>query len=364
MVKRVLIFTASTGAGHDQAAQALQNNLVQKGLDVHVVNTLASCPKIYERLIENGYSIMANYLPKLYGGLYHFSHYRHPNHNLKKVLTHLFKDQMLKEIEAYQPDLLISTHPLYVNVLASLKQEHATHAALISVVTDLGVHRFYLHKEVDAYITGSTVTSAQLQALGIPAERLHNIGIPVKAEFYASLSYPCHPKQNPFSILVMAGSMGSYKLISVMDQLSKLKKNIKIHVVCGKNIRLKDILIKRYGEVNTFQILGYCNDIDRLMSNADVLISKPGGLTSTEALYRHLPLIIPFYINGQESENATILAKLGVAIKLDKHQDLKSIIEGMIYDPTILEKLRQNIEDVSSQYSIEKLNALCLALCA
>jgi len=100
------------------------------------------------------------------------------------------------------------------------------------------------------------------------------------------------------------------------------------------------------------------------MSNADVLISKPGGITSTEALHRQLPLIIPFYINGQESENATILAKLGVAIKLDKHQNLKNIIEGMIYDPTILEKLRQNIEDVSSQYSIEKLNALCLALCA
>jgi processive 1,2-diacylglycerol beta-glucosyltransferase len=364
MVKRVLIFTASTGAGHDQAAEAIHCNLAQKGLDVHVVNTLASCPKIYERLIENGYSIMANYMPKLYGGLYYFSHYRHPNHNLKKVFAHLFKDSMLKEIEAYQPDLMISTHPLYVNVLASLKQEQATQAALISVVTDLGVHRFYLHKEVDAYITGSTVTNAQLQALGIPAERLHSIGIPVKPEFYASLSYQGHPKQKPFSILVMAGSMGNYKLISVMDQLSKLKKNIKVHVVCGRNERLKNILVKRYGEINTFEIVGYCNDIDRLMTDADVLISKPGGITSTEALYRHLPLIIPFYINGQESENAMILSKLGVAIKLDKHQNLKHVIEGMLYDPTILEKLRQNIERVASQYSIEKLNALCLELCA
>jgi len=361
MVKRVLIFTASTGAGHNQAAKALQNNLIQNGLDVHIVNILKSCPKLYKSLIESGYGIMANYLPKLYGGLYHFSHYKHPNENLKKVLAHLFKHHMLDEINTFKPDLLISTHPLYVHVLASLKQERKTSAALISVVTDLGVHRFYLHNEVDAYITGSSVTNTQLRDLGIPAERLYNIGIPVKPQFYASLSTPKHHREKSFSILVMAGSMGSYKLLSVMAQLNKIKSNVVVHVVCGTNDRLREMLLKRY---SNFNILGFCHNINCLMAEADVLISKPGGITSTEALHRQLPLVIPFYINGQESENAMILTKLGVAIKLEKHQNLRDIIEGMIYDPTILEKLRQNIKHVSSLYSIEKLNALCLALCA
>ncbi|MBS7526430.1 galactosyldiacylglycerol synthase [Fusibacter paucivorans] len=366
MKKVAIIFTAATGGGHNQAANALKNRLEYQGIEVHIVNLFKSCPKIVEVLVENGYTLMANHFSKLYGQLYYMSHRQTINKNMKKLLIKLMRKHMKEQIDIYQPDLLISTHPFFVNLMASLKVSGETNAKCISVITDLGVHRFYLHPAIDAYITGSQHTNQQLQRFGIRTDRIFDFGIPVKDAFYtATVSPPSDPK--PFTALVMGGSMGSTKLIKVLNGIKMVRKPMHVHVVCGSNDRLRQYLNAhgQYMPENiTMTVHGFVNNVDELMTDADVLISKPGGLTATEALCKKLPMIIPFYIDGQEAENAEILAALGAAVHIKQTSKLADHLEAMMYEPAILEKMRFQMAQISANYSLEKTGLLFHSLMA
>ena len=367
MQKVALIFTAATGGGHNQAAEALKYRLEQQGVDVKIVHLLKSCPKVVEALVESGYTFMATYFSRFYGGLYHFSHHYHINNNLKKMVLKLTKAQMTEQIQRFNPSLLISTHPFFVNPMAELKKEGATDAKCLSVITDLGVHRFYLNPSIDAYITGSKYTNDQLVQYGISQERIFDFGIPVSEQFYTTQTDPNVSDQKPFKVLVMSGSMGSYKLIPLMQSLKKIKKPIHIDLVCGNNKALFDHLEKQLPQFPNrirLNLHRYVHNVDALMGEADLLISKPGGLTLTEAIYKDLPMVIPFFIQGQEAENAEILSSLGVAIKLDKPRYIHQLIDRIMDEPILLEKMHFNIRQISENYSMDEIDNLMSKLIA
>ncbi|MDK2866544.1 MAG: processive 1,2-diacylglycerol beta-glucosyltransferase [Clostridiales bacterium] len=366
MKKVAIIFTAATGGGHNQAANALKNRLERQGITVEIVNLFKSCPKIVEVLVEDGYALMANHFSKLYGQLYYMSHRQTINKNMKKLLVKLMLKHMKEQIDTYQPDLLISTHPFFVNLMASLKVSGETNAKCISVITDLGVHRFYLHPAVDAYITGSQYTSLQLQHFGIEADRIFDFGIPVKDAFYTT-SKQVVQAPKVFTALVMGGSMGSTKLIRVLNGIKAVQRPMHVHVVCGNNTRLRHYInahCQYMPDHITLTVHGFINNVDELMAEADVLISKPGGLTATEALCKKLPMIIPYYIDGQEAENTEILATLGAAIHLKQTSKIADHLEAMMYEPAILEKMRFQMAQISANYSIEKTGMLFHSLIA
>jgi processive 1,2-diacylglycerol beta-glucosyltransferase len=171
----------------------------------------------------------------------------------------------------------------------------------------------------------------------------------------------------PFTALVMGGSMGSTKLIKVLNAMKGVRRPLHVHVVCGNNQRLKHYVTTHYQQLPehvTFTVHGFVNNVDELMTRADVLISKPGGLTATEAICKKLPMIIPFYIDGQEAENAEILAKLGAAIHLKQTSKLAYHLEAMMYEPAILEKMRFQMTQISANYSAEKTGLLFHSLIA
>lgn len=376
MRKVAIIFTAATGGGHNQAAEALKYRLEQQNIEVEIVHLLKSCPKVVEGLVENGYTFMATHFSKFYGHLYHLSHNYHINKNLKRLLLKLTKAHMRDVIDTYKPSLLISTHPFFVNPMAQLKKEGVTNAKCMSVITDLGVHRFYLNPAIDAYITGSKHTSKQLVNFGIAQDRIFDFGIPVKDTFFSDtqnhttpefIEDGVQPKEDPFNILIMSGSMGSHKIIPYILNLKKVQSPLKIDVICGNNKVLYASLqkhIEKFPEHVTVNLHGFISNVSDYMDRADVLISKPGGLTLTEALYKKLPILMPFYIEGQESENAQILSDLGVAIDIRKNKSLNVLIERLMAEPLILEKMRYNMMNVSKNYSMDYTGKLASELIA
>ena len=291
----VLILSASTGNGHNQAANSLKNELEAFGYTVHITDPLREEGKMLDTLIEEGYELLASKMPKFYGKMYKISDYNKLiNKGVGNFLKITLRKTIFNLIQQYRPDLVISTHPFYVSVVSYLKAEGKIDLPYIAVVTDYMAHRFYVSKYVDAYIVGSSYTKDTLIEKGAVAENIYIYGIPIRKEF----SQPRQtPKDNTFTLLIMGGSMGLSYMKKCLKKLLYNTHEFRIFVVCGNNVKLKNELEAKFSGLRNGKeiiIFGFCPNIPELMDQSDVIITKPGGLTATEAINKKIPILIPF----------------------------------------------------------------------
>ena len=147
----------------------------------------------------------------------------------------------------------------------------------------------------------------------------------------------------------------------------KVKQDILIQVVCGNNKTIKNNIESHFQNLPdniSLEVYGFISNVHELMDQADILISKPGGLTLTEAINKSLPMIIPFYIHGQEAENTEILAQEGLGIYVKHLDQLPEIIESFVNEPERLRDIKNKMKAMSSNYSVEKISDLCHELMA
>jgi len=351
-VPKVMIFSASTGHGHNQAADCLKKELEASGYSVRIVEPLKKEESwIMEALIDDGYHILATRLPKMYGKLYKITYNEFLNKNVKRILNRTMDNVIEQLIQEYKPDLLITTHPLHVSVVSYLKASGRLNLPFISLVTDYMAHQFYVNSFVDAYIVGSPYTKDTLTEKGVPENKIHIFGIPVREEF----RQPRLIRNNDvFTLLIMGGSMGIPYIRKCLKTLMENRHHLRVLVVCGSNRKLWTDLAKKYA--GTFNgkdvvIYGFTSNIHDLMDQSDVIITKPGGLTVSEAINKNIPIIIPFFIPGQEEENTEILVKSGVAVRTSKISELNPLIDSFCLNPGLLEEMRKNASDLARQLS-------------
>lgn len=362
MNKNVLIFTASTGHGHNAAANSLKKELTFHGYNVFTIEPTREVSKSLDVLISDGYKVLATKLPKMYGTLYKLSNYRRTNNQISKLLIKALEDKIFELINEYNATLVISTHPLIVKVISSLKENRKIDVPFISVVTDYQAHQSYVHQFVDAYIAGSEQTKESLIKKGIAEEKIFTYGIPIRREFHNKINL--EDKNLLFTILIMGGSMGVSGIKKALKNLVEISDSLKIIVVCGNNDALKKTLQNKYDNFisnKLIEILGYTNDIPSLMDTADLIITKPGGLTVTESLVKGIPMIIPYYLPGQEKENTEVLVKAGVA-KSSEIKGLKYVITDLINHPEYLEQMKENIKIITKTHSLDSTIHLAISL--
>jgi len=356
-MKKILIFTASTGEGHNQVAKSLELELDRLGYDVTKVDFVKQTRKIVNRLIEDGYLILATKFPKLYGHLYNFTNRDKITKSITRILALEEYKLGKKLIKKYEPNLIIGTHPFVVPIVDTIKRRGYYNCPVISIITDFEAHQVYISKHVDAYITGSYHTNESLISKGIDENKIHTFGIPINKIFFEQKE-EIIDKNNGFKILMMGGSMGVKTMKKAFNSLLDAKNVFSISIVCGNNIEIYDELQKfavEYDGNKNINIIGFSDNISELMEEADVIISKPGGLTVTEAIVKNLPMIIPYYIPGQEGDNKDFLAISNIAINVKNVEDLPSVIDDLIESPEKLEKMRDNMKLLSNNYSINKL---------
>ncbi|MCM1566449.1 MAG: glycosyltransferase [Candidatus Dehalobacter alkaniphilus] len=349
---KVMIFSASTGHGHNQAADCLKKELEASGYSVRIVEPLKKEESwIMEALIDDGYHILATRLPKMYGKLYKITYNEFLNKNVKRILNRAMDSVIEQLIQEYKPDLLITTHPLHVGVVSYLKASGRLNLPFISLVTDYMAHQFYVNSFVDAYIVGSPYTKDTLTEKGVPENKIHIFGIPVREEF----RQPRLVRNNDvFTLLIMGGSMGIPYIRKCLKTLMENRHHLRILVVCGSNRKLWTDLAKKYaGTFNDKDVViyGFTSNIYDLMDQSDVIITKPGGLTASEAINKNIPIIIPFFIPGQEEENTEILVKAGVAVRTSRISELNPLIDSFCLNPGLLEEMRENASDLARQLS-------------
>lgn len=358
-MKKVLILTTSTGQGHNQAANSLIETFPKSGFNCIKHDFLANNNKVLNDLVVWGYEISASRFPSIYGWFYKLTDSNYIN-RLNSLLFANATRKLSKLIKKEKPDLIIGTHPFIVNIITDLKKR-GLKTPFLSVVTDFKAHYTYVSKLVDAYITGSVSTKNSLIDRGIKEELIYPIGIPIGKNFYNNNIIIPELKDKDkdyFNLLLMSGSMGLRNISYVLDELLINNHKLRITVVCGTNQKLLNSLQKKAKQKypdKKLHIVGFSNDIASFMEYSDIIISKPGGLTVTEAIAKNLPLIIPFVIPGQEMENTEFLTSNGYAYYVKDFKSINSVVDKLIDNPNYLIEMKDKLRILASSYSLKSI---------
>ena len=389
MQKKVLIMSASTGGGHNRAARAIKEELTNKSIDgitidCEIIDSLKIVNTTMDKLISRGYEKSAKYTPKAWGGVYKLTETNLISRNEFKdnPLTSLVSRKLKKLIEIKKPDLIIGTHPFPMIALSTLKRNSISYAnnesntfteslhkyyenlnipPLVTVLTDYTTHSAYIQNEIDYYIAGHEYVKELLIEDGIDSDKIKPYGIPVEKSFLshrdrAVVLSELNLDPNKFTVLLMGGSFGAGSIKDTLSELISIDRDFQIIVVAGRNKSLKDkldktIALNQDNIDKKICVLGFTDKMNDLLASVDILVSKPGGLTTTESLLKEVPMIVPYFIPGQEEENLDFLSNCGASLRTSKKYTLGIILKVLIDNPDRIDMAKQNIR------SIKKLNA-------
>ncbi|WP_312201837.1 MGDG synthase family glycosyltransferase [Anaerospora hongkongensis] len=348
-VNHVLIVSASIGSGHTQAANAVKAELERQHPDIRVavVDFLEGDNFSLNTFIKETYLKMIDVFPDMYDLLYRWSQASHNGTTVRNLMSWILKKRILRLIDRYRPDLIVFTHPFPCGAACHLKRKEMLTIPLAGVITDYAVHRLWLYNEVDSYFVAVPDLKENLIQQGIAAEKIHITGIPISSSFGEVGAAPRTVKANdgPATILIMGGGQGLGAVVEVLTELDKIEGQYRFVVVAGRNAGLrKDLQLLSRSLRHPVQVIGYTRRIPELMADADLLVTKPGALTCSEALAAGLPMVLVNAIPGQEEENARHLAQNGAAIWAEEKSQLNRTVQQLLANPLLLQAMREQAQ--------------------
>jgi len=354
MFNKVLILSASAGAGHLRAADALEKAFAQSGQarEVHHVDVLNYTNKVFRHLYSKAYLDMVNKMPEVMGWLYDYLDRPWKNERRRLALDKLNTRLLVDMLKESAPDIVVCTHFLPAEILSWLTAGKKIRFPQAIVVTDFDAHAMWLCRHFEHYFVALDETRAHLEKLGIPANKVTATGIPIDPVFAIAkdkremrLKYGLAP--NKTTILVSAGGFGVGRVEDLSTCLYEMQHEAQVVVLCGRNDELKkklDRLATKRAADSRVSItnIGYTTLMDEYMSAADILLGKPGGLTTSEALSKGLAFVIVNPIPGQEERNSDHLLEEGVAIRCNNLPVLGYKVDQLLNDNERFMRMQAN----------------------
>jgi processive 1,2-diacylglycerol beta-glucosyltransferase len=350
---RVLLLSATSGAGHVRAAEALEKAFLARGdSTVEHIDALRYVSKLFERAYDKAYLAMVRRAPELMGVLYERTDqpWRHVRPRL--ALDRLNTRPMTRLLERVQPDLCVATHFLPAEIIAWLIAENKLRARHAIVVTDFDVHAMWLCQTVDRYYLAMEEAAEYLAHVGVGREKLRITGIPIDPLFALPLPRAEAREQlgldpEATAVLISAGGYGIGPVEGLVRSLLELARPWQIVAIAGKAEKMR----KRLGEwaqdagrlpsgAPRLSAVGFTTEMDKYMAAADLMVGKAGGLTS-ECLARGLPMALIEPIPGQEARNADHLLEAGAAIRCNNLPAAAWKIATLLDDPARLDRMRE-----------------------
>ena len=318
-----LIFSITAGQGHNQTAKVLSEHFNAIGAQCSYMDVFEYINPLLSESVSKIYLTSTKNLPKIYGRVYRMCEKR-PNdemHGLPKITTSLLARKLVKMVDDEAPDFIICTHVfaalLVTHLASSIKKEIKT----IGIITDFTIHPYWEDTNLDYYITASDVLTNQGVKKGISADKFKPLGIPIDLKFANKMSRSEAIEKlglpDNKTVLVMSGSMGFGDMIEEIQALDKIDMDFQIVTICGNNEKLRQGIEELKTHKSVFAY-GFVNNVDVFMDAADCIITKPGGLTTSEALAKGLPMIMSNPIPGQEDRNVEFLLNAGAALKVSR----------------------------------------------
>lgn len=345
----ILILSASTGGGHMRASKAIESYMLKqdKDINVKIVDSLLYISPILNKTITSGYVYLATKTPKLYGKLYDLSNKDRKFSNFVTRINNIFANKLLPLIDDFKPDVIITTHPFPTEMVSRLKLKNEINIPLICIMTDYAPHKAWLSEKVDAYIVANDDMVAKMVAQGVSEEHIYPYGIPVDEVFFEEeekqlVLEELNLGKNLPTILMMAGSFGVANVFDIYANIIDIDLDFQIILVTGKNKKLYNQFEEVVGNSpkNT-KLIYFTNEINKFMQASDIIITKPGGLTVTEALACNIPMAIFDAIPGQEEENAEFLIKHNMAVRISDGNSCREAIVRLLEDNGKLENMKE-----------------------
>ena len=323
-MKNILILSCTAGEGHNAAAKALLERIEKEGHRGRIVDFFGLASKKVSDQLNTSYVRMAKHTPHLFGFVYNFgiwiSKHLHGGHSPVYWVCSKVAPQLLELLQAEHFDAILSTHVFPVLAVAYLERQGHPMPPSIAVATDYTCYPFWEETTCKYFILAHDEMEEQYLKRGLPKEKLRPCGIPVSLRFLdlpskeeARAALQLHPAHKIH--LIMGGSMGAGHMQSFTKELEKaMGDDAELIVICGKNDFLRHALEKHFAGSPRAHILGFTTEIPLYMAACDVLYTKPGGLTSTEALVCKTPTVHTAPIPGCETFNFNFFREKGLSL--------------------------------------------------
>ena len=415
----IIILSSSTGGGHNRASNAMKTAILKKDPEakVDIIDIFVECSKSLNVAVTQGYKLLAQKAPTLYGKMYLSSDKEAtPLNELMNNVNIQCAKKLLGVIQSYEPDVVISCHPFGVTMMSTIKEKYGYDVPTIAVITDFMPHMAYISNNIDAYVTASDETAkVMVGKYHVNKDIVHPLGLPIYNRFYKDESFDKNKKMEEMgldpalpTILVMAGSFGVTDILEIYETLVDTDMNFQLIVITGNNQKLYDAFekllsdedkfktldvpdfIKELPDDNVFRwfydkteeirdsiestfirtthnkkptkLLFFVDNVEDYMHCCDLIITKPGGLTTSESIASHLPMAIFKAFPGQEEQNADYLVRNGIAVMLQEGDGLKAQMKELLGDKERLAEMREACQRCGHTNSAENIYELAVSL--
>ncbi len=393
---KIIILSASTGGGHMSAANAIKSYLIPLGISVEVFDALEYVSPILNKTVTEIYEYVATKQPKIWKMVYDSSNKKSVN-KLVGGINGLISKKLLPLIETSDPDLIISTHPFTTEMVSNLKMSNTVDIPLVCVMTDYAPHRTWTSSGVDAYVVANSDMVQAMEDMGVNPKNIYPFGIPVDDSFHVKSDKTKLLKELSLdpslpTIMIMAGKSGYASIDKIYSQLQNIDIKIQIIVITGKNKKLYEKIknmsegkppyrgrrAKILAKISKYlpklkrikfrvklkktspqkcnqktKVIYFTDEVEKYMYASDLIITKPGGLTVSEALACGLPMALFGAIPGQEEENSDFLVSNNMAIKLGENPD--ETIKNLLQNPAKLEYMKNSCENFDKSDSLKNI---------
>lgn len=363
---RILICYLVRHSGHHAAARAIEAEIRRLNplADTRCLDLLETTHPTWSAVVQYAYMSTIRRTPELWEALYDNFWFDLLTRRYIRPLVQRGNSLKLRILmEAFQPDAIVCTQAHPFAVLSAYARRQGRPLPIWGVLTDYLPHRFWHVPPADhiRYVAPSETAVQRLMILGTPAAHIHVLGIPIQADVLAARRRVIAPSTGN-RVLVMGGSRGLGARFATIRYLDRAQADFTIDVVTGTNRRLRrKLLAARHRFRHPIRIRGYVKDAMALMHRASLLIGKPGGLTSAEAMAVGTPMLIIRPLPGQERGNTETLVRQGAAIHLDRDRDLPGVIESLFANPALLERMGEQARSIGKPNAARDIAVSVLA---
>jgi processive 1,2-diacylglycerol beta-glucosyltransferase len=348
---RVLILSCNTGEGHNSCGKALLEEFQANQIPCEMDDAFRFISPWISHMISFGFVRIYRYMPGLFRFGYRYSE-EHPgvfktDSGIYKILT-AGADRLHRFIRENGYDAIICTHVFSALIVSEILRRHALSARTYFVATDYTCSPSCGQSTLDTYFIPDASIAGEFVSCGIPEEKLVASGIPIRRAFFQTMPQTaakesCGLPPESRHLMVMCGSMGCGPIRTLVRQIAEsLPENSHVSVICGTNQRLRKHLDRDHAQTPRVHIYSYVNDIPRMMDSADLYLTKPGGISVTEAAHKHLPMLFVDAVAGCEAYNMRFFIERGTAVTAVTTEELAAKAISLMGDEAALQQMKQH----------------------
>lgn len=361
---RVLILSCNTGEGHNSCGKAIRENFLSKGIDCEMVDSFQFISTVFSKLVTFTFVRIYRHFPGLFRFGYEYSE-KHPrmfgsHSGIYKLITY-GADKLYRYIQQEQFDTIICPHVFTALIMTDILRRYHPNLKTYFIATDYTCSPSCGESNLDAYFIPDADLTEEFVRNGIPKEKLIPSGIPIREGFSAtgnatearkSMELP----ENCRHMMIMCGSMGCGPIRKVVRYLAQtLPENCWISVICGTNEHLRKTLAQKLEKSPRIRIYGFVTDISTMMDSADLYLTKPGGISVTEASHKHLPMVFVNAVAGCESYNMNYFMKRGGAATTRTPKELAQLCTTLLTDDDALTRMKASFPEFSPIPAAEQI---------